>query len=111
MSCRYNAQQRPLTTIADASAPLADLTFPALTICNVNQVLGSITVAQCPLYPSTPSSLVCPVAPCVQVKRSELARANTSGLLSGYTNTYLINHFLIGQELQQQPDNWTRYRW
>ena len=52
MSCKYNAQQRPLTTIADASAPLADLTFPALTICNVNQVGGSITVAQCPQYPS-----------------------------------------------------------
>ena len=103
MSCRYNAQQRPLTTIADASAPLADLTFPALTICNVNQVGGSITVPQ---FPSTP---VCPVAPCVQVKRSELARANTSGLLSGYTNTYLVNHFLIGQNLQQQPDNWTRW--
>ena len=99
MSCRYNAQQRPLTTIADASAPLADLTFPALTICNVNQVRGSITVAQCPSVPSTP---------CGQVKRSELARANTSGLLSGYTNTYLVNHFLIGQNLQQQPDNWTR---
>ena len=52
MSCRYNAQQRPLTTIADASAPLADLTFPALTICNVNQV-G-------PQYPSAPSTPVCP---------------------------------------------------
>ena len=103
MSCRYNAQQRPLTTIADASAPLADLTFPALTICNVNQVRGSITVPQCVQYPSVPST------PCVQVKRSELARANTSGLLSGYTNTYLINHFLIGQNLQQQPDNWTRW--
>ena len=98
MSCRYNAQQRPLTTIADASAPLADLTFPALTICNVNQV-G-------PQYPSVPCT---PVPQCVQVKRSELARANTSGLLSGYTNTYLVNHFLIGQNLQQQPDNWTRW--
>ena len=48
------------------------------------------------------------VPQCVQVKRSELARANTSGLLSGYTNTYLVNHFLIGQKLEQQPDNWTR---
>ena len=56
-----------------------------------------------------PSTPVPPVPQCVQVKRSELARANTSGLLSGYTNTYLVNHFLIGQELQQQPDNWTRW--
>ena len=57
MSCRYNAQQRPLTTIADASAPLADLTFPALTICNVNQVRGSIIVPQFSV-PSTPVSPV-----------------------------------------------------
>ena len=53
MSCRYNAQQRPLTTIADASAPLADLTFPALTICNVNQV-----GPQYPSVPCTPVPLV-----------------------------------------------------
>ena len=62
-----------------------------------------VAPAQYPLVPSTPV--------CVQVKRSELARANTSGLLSGYTNTYLINYFLIGQNLQQQPDNWTREPW
>ena len=64
----------------------------------------STPVSPVPQYPSVSST----VPQCVQVKRSELARANTSGLLSGYTNTYLVNHFLIGQKLEQQPDNWTR---
>ena len=31
-------QQKPITYISDTTAPLAEVRFPSVTICNVNQV-------------------------------------------------------------------------
>ena len=33
---------RPMTTINDTTAPLSDLFFPSVTLCNINQVLATI---------------------------------------------------------------------
>ena len=37
-------QQKPLTTIADTTAPLSDVRFPSLTVCNANQVENSLAI-------------------------------------------------------------------
>ena len=49
-------QSDPLTSIADSTAPLSDLIFPGVTICNINQVYINQIINQQSIHQSNHQS-------------------------------------------------------
>ena len=86
-------QQRPLTSIADSTAKLDDITFPSITICNANQVVKEQGKGE------TLSRFIYSYIQYSKVKKSIIRRANATGDLSRYDVKYLINHYLTGKEM------------
>ena len=74
--------------MADTTVPLEEIYFPSVTICNINQVVEPRSTAW-------------------QVRLSMLEQADLGGNQQSSMAKYLINYFLLGKELGEEPDNWT----